>query len=83
MLNAPLRSEAAGGKGGAVVGAEHELARLDRVHRRGAFDQGDRFVGAAAKLELPGDDLPGAAVDDRVGFENSVTSIGVVEVAAG
>jgi hypothetical protein len=36
------------------------------VQRRGAFDDGDRFVGAAAQLELPGDDLAGAAVDDRV-----------------
>src|SRR6266571_807425 len=60
------RLEAAGGEGGAVVAAEHELARLDPVHGCGAFDNGDRFVGAAALLELPGDDLAGAAVDDRV-----------------
>jgi hypothetical protein len=36
------------------------------VHRRGAVDQRDRFVGAAAKLELPGDDLAGAAVDESL-----------------
>src|SRR5262249_30008939 len=33
--------------------------------RRGVFDDGDRFVGAAAQLQLPVDDLAGAAVDDR------------------
>jgi hypothetical protein len=27
--------------------------------------KGDRFVGAAAELQLPGDDLAGAAVNDR------------------
>ena len=59
-------AEAAGGEGRAVVAAEGELARLDPVHRRGPFDDGDRFVGAAAQLELPADDLAGAAVDDRV-----------------
>jgi hypothetical protein len=46
--------EAAGGEGGAVGGAERQLARLDRVHERGAFGDGDRFVGAAAQLEPPG-----------------------------
>src|SRR5215207_6305444 len=68
MLDAELRepgTEAAGGEGGAVVGAEGEIAGLDRVRGGGAFDHGDRFVGAAAELELPGDDLAGAAVDDR------------------
>src|SRR5262249_57844119 len=44
--------EAAGGEGGAVVAAERRLARLDRVHERGACDDGDRFVGAAPELEL-------------------------------
>jgi hypothetical protein len=60
-----LRLEAAGGEGGAVIGAERELARLDPVRGDGAPDDCDRFVGAAAQLELPGDDLAGAAVDDR------------------
>ena len=55
-------AEAAGGEGRAVVRAEHELARLDAVQRDGTFDDGDRFVGAAAQLELPGDDPAGAAV---------------------
>jgi len=59
------RSEAAGGEGGAIVLAERELARLDAVHGGRAFDKRDRFVGAAAQLELPGDDLAGATVDDR------------------
>src|SRR6266536_2942842 len=59
-------AEAAGGEGGAVVAAEHELARFDAVQRDGAFDDRDRFVGAAPEFELPGDDLAGAAVDDRV-----------------
>src|SRR5262249_58857380 len=58
--------EAAGGEGGAVVAAGRRLARLDRVHERGACDDGDRFVGATPELELPGDDLARAAVDDRV-----------------
>jgi hypothetical protein len=31
------------------------------VHGCGAFDQGDRFVGAAAQLEPLGDDLARAA----------------------
>jgi hypothetical protein len=29
------------------------------------FDRRDRFIGAAAQLELPRDDLKGAAVNDR------------------
>src|SRR5712691_8566827 len=60
------RSEAAGGEGGAVVAPEGELARFDAVQRDGTFDNSDRLVGAAAQAELPGDDLAGAAVDDRV-----------------
>src|SRR5207248_11612873 len=40
-------AEAAGGKGRAVVAPEHELAWLDAVHDDGAFDDGDRFGGAA------------------------------------
>src|SRR5712691_2972590 len=59
-------AEAARGEGRAVVRAERQLARFDAVQRDGRFDDGDRFVGAAAQLELPGDDLAGAAVDDRV-----------------
>ena len=43
-------AEAAGGEGRAVVAAERELAGLDRVHRGCAFDDRDRFVGAAAQL---------------------------------
>src|SRR6266545_2135631 len=35
-------------------------------HGGRAFDDRDRFVGAAAQLEAPTDDLAGAAVDDRV-----------------
>jgi hypothetical protein len=58
-------AEAAGREGRPVVGAEHELARLDPGQSRGSFDDRDRFVGAAAQLELPADDLTGAAVDDR------------------
>src|SRR5262249_5670956 len=61
-----LLLEAAGGEGGAVVAAGRRLARLDRVHERGAGGHGDRFGGAAPELELPGDDLARAAVDDRV-----------------
>ena len=45
-------AEAAGGEGGAVIAPEDELARLDPVHRCSLFDDGDRFVGAAAQLEL-------------------------------
>src|SRR5262249_40020379 len=60
-----LRLEATSGEGGAVVRAERKLALLDRVGGGGAFDERDRFVGAAAQLQVPGDDLPGAAVDDR------------------
>src|SRR3954468_4218694 len=59
-------AEAASGEGGAVVGAEHGLARLHPVGGGGAVDDRDRFVGAAAQLEAPADDLAGAAVDDRV-----------------
>jgi hypothetical protein len=58
--------EAAGGEGRAVVAAEGELAGLDRVRRGGADDQLFRFDRPAAELELPGDDLARAAVDDRV-----------------
>src|SRR5215208_7592319 len=53
-------------KGRAVVASEHELAWFDGVHGGGVFDDGDRFVGAAAELEAPADDLTRAAVDDRV-----------------
>jgi hypothetical protein len=58
--------EAAGGEGRAIVAAEGELAGLDRVRRGGADDQLFRFDRPAAELELPGDDLARAAVDDRV-----------------
>src|SRR5439155_4010219 len=58
-------TEAAGGEGAAVIRTEHELARLDPVPRRRVVDDRDCFVGAAAQLELPADDLAGAAVDDR------------------
>src|SRR5437764_13541403 len=44
--------EAAGGEGGAVVGAERQLARFDAVQGDGTVDDGDRFVGAAAQAEL-------------------------------
>jgi hypothetical protein len=60
------RAEAAGREGRAVVGAERQLAPLDAVRGCRLFDDRDRFVGAAAQLEPPGDDLAGAAVDDRV-----------------
>jgi hypothetical protein len=63
---AQARPEAAGGEGRAVVASERQLARLDPVRHDGAFDDHDRFVGAAAQFELPGDDLARAAVDDRV-----------------
>jgi hypothetical protein len=36
------------------------------MQRDGTLDDGDRLVGAAPELELPADDLAGAAVDDRV-----------------
>ncbi|HEV8597602.1 MAG TPA: hypothetical protein VGR23_07760, partial [Candidatus Dormibacteraeota bacterium] len=65
-------AEAAGGEGRAVVRTERQLARRDPVDHGGAFDEGDRFVGAAAQLELPGDDLAGAAVDDRVQIRPAV-----------
>jgi hypothetical protein len=55
----------AGGEGRAVVRAERQLVRLDRVERGRLFDDCDRLVGAAAQLEASGDDLAGAAVDDR------------------
>ena len=38
---------------------EHEFARLDPVQRDGTLDDRDRLVGAAAELELPGDDPAG------------------------
>src|SRR5438876_7431706 len=60
------RLEAAGGEGRAVVGAERQLAGLDPVQCDRTLDDRDRLVGAAAQAELPGDDLAGAAVDDRV-----------------
>src|SRR6266536_6022766 len=60
------RLEAAGSEGRAVVGAERQLAGLDPVQRDRTLDNRDRPVGAAAQAELPGDDLAGAAVDDRV-----------------
>src|SRR5207247_3882123 len=50
----------------AVVAAEGEFAGLDPVQRDRTLDNRDRLVGAAAQAELPGDDLAGAAVDDRV-----------------
>jgi len=59
------RLEAAGREGGAVVAPERELALRDCVRRGGACDQLLRFDRAAAQLQLPGDDLAGAAVDDR------------------
>ncbi len=62
---AESRAEAAGGEGRAVVAPEHELARLDPVQGGRLFDDRDRLVGAAAQLQSPGDDLAGAAVDDR------------------
>ena len=60
------RPEAAGGEGGAVV-ASRARARPARSRASAAARSTtrDRFVGAAAQLELPGDDLAGAAVDDR------------------
>jgi hypothetical protein len=58
-------AEAASGEGRAVVRAERQLAGLDQVHDGGALDERDRLVGATPELELPGDDLAGAAVDDR------------------
>jgi hypothetical protein len=60
-----LRLEASRGEGGAVVASEGELARLDAVGRGRLLDDRDRLVGAAAQLELPGDDPACAAVDDR------------------
>jgi hypothetical protein len=48
-----------------LVRAERQLAGVDAVRGDGAFDDRDRFVGPAAQLELPGDDLAGAAVDHR------------------
>ena len=44
-------AEAAGGEGGAVIAPEDELAGLDPVRLGCLFDDGDRFVGAAAQLE--------------------------------
>src|SRR5947209_16247548 len=49
------RAKAASGEGGPVIRAECQLAWLDRVDRGGAFDQRDRFVGAATQLKLPAD----------------------------
>src|SRR6266536_803445 len=51
--------------GRGVVRSERQLAGLEPVRGGGAFDERDRLVGAAAQLQLPGDDLAGAAVDDR------------------
>jgi hypothetical protein len=58
--------EAAAGVGGAVVGAECEAARFDLSCADGVVDEVDRFVGAAAQLERPADDLACAAVDRGV-----------------
>jgi len=44
-------SEAAGGEGGAVVAAKHQLARLDPRHGGRLFDDRDRLIGAAAQLQ--------------------------------
>ena len=63
-LGEPL-PEAAGGERRAIVAAERELAGLDRVGGRRPEDQLLRFDRSAAELQLPGDDLAGAAVDDR------------------
>jgi hypothetical protein len=50
------RFETLRGEGGAVIGAERELARLEPVSSCRAFDQLNRLVGAAAQCELPVDD---------------------------
>src|SRR5829696_9417290 len=55
--------ERASGERGAVVGAERERRWRDAALDRGPFDQADGFLGAAAGLQMPGDDLARAAVD--------------------
>src|SRR3954449_10005104 len=55
--------EGAGSERRAVVGTKRQAARRDAALGRGALDQADRFLGSAAGLEVPGDDLACAAVD--------------------
>src|SRR3954463_15781887 len=49
------------GERGAVVGAERQRRGRDAALAGGAFDQRDRLLGAAAGLQVPGDDLARAA----------------------
>jgi hypothetical protein len=65
VLGEPL-AEAAAGEGRAVVGAERQRVGLAPTSSDGVVDERDRFVGAAAQLERPADDLAGAAVDRGV-----------------
>jgi hypothetical protein len=65
MLGESL-TEAAAGEGGAVVRAERQRVRLDPASSDGRVDELDRFVGTAAQLERPADDLARAAVDRRI-----------------
>jgi hypothetical protein len=53
--------EVAGGEGGAVVGSQRERAGPDAAGRGGRLDERDRFLGAATELDVPADDLAGAA----------------------
>ena len=59
-------AESPAGEGRAVVGAERQLTGLDPALHGRAVDERDRFVGAAAQLEVPADDLAGAAIDRGV-----------------
>src|SRR5215207_4951260 len=53
--------ERPGGERGSVVGAQRQHARRDRSLGRRELDQGDGFLRAASELEVPADDLAGAA----------------------
>ena len=59
-------AEAAAGEGAAVVGAERQLAAFDVTCGDRCVDEVDGFVGAAAQLERPADDLARATVDRGV-----------------
>src|SRR5205807_8069784 len=57
---------------GAVVGPERERPWSDALLSDGLFDHRDRLLGAAADRQVPADDLPRAAVDDRVQIHPAV-----------
>src|SRR3954454_18158055 len=55
--------ELPGGERRSVVGSERQRLRPDAARGGRVLDERDRFLRAASELEVPGDDLAGAAVD--------------------